>query len=54
MLATTGDDGRLRVWDPASGDELLSYEAPGAPMISCSARRSVRMASGSRPDSPMG
>ena len=29
MLATAGDDSRLRVWDPASGDELLSYEAPG-------------------------
>ena len=32
MLATAGDDSRLRVWDPASGDELLSYEAPGMPL----------------------
>ena len=28
MLATTGDDGALRVWDPASGEELFAYERP--------------------------
>ena len=33
MLATAGDDSRLRVWDPASGDELFSYEAPGDPVL---------------------
>ena len=26
MLATTGDDGALRVWDPATGDELLAFQ----------------------------
>ena len=28
MLATTGDDGALRVWDPASGEQLFAYEQP--------------------------
>ena len=28
MLATTGDDGAFRVWDPASGEELFAYEQP--------------------------
>jgi WD40 repeat protein/DNA-binding SARP family transcriptional activator len=26
MLATAGDDGALRVWDPATGGELLAFE----------------------------
>jgi WD40 repeat protein len=26
MLATTGDDGAVRVWDPLTGDELSSFE----------------------------
>jgi WD40 repeat protein len=26
MLATTGDDGAVRVWDPATGDELLEVQ----------------------------
>ena len=26
MLATTGDDGALRVWDPRTGDELWAFE----------------------------
>lgn len=25
MLATTGDDGAVRIWDPATGEELMSY-----------------------------
>jgi WD40 repeat protein len=29
MLATAGDDGFLRIWDPATGDELMSHEQPG-------------------------
>jgi WD40 repeat protein/DNA-binding SARP family transcriptional activator/energy-coupling factor transporter ATP-binding protein EcfA2 len=28
MLATTGDDGAARVWDPRTGDELWSIESP--------------------------
>ena len=26
MLATTGDDGAVRVWDPATGDELFEFQ----------------------------
>ncbi len=28
MLATTGDDGAARVWDPATGEELGSFQGP--------------------------
>ena len=26
MLATTGDDGAVRVWDPTTGDELFAFD----------------------------
>jgi WD40 repeat protein len=29
MLATSGDDGTLRVWDPESGEDLLVVRGPG-------------------------
>lgn len=29
MLATTGDDGKLKVWDPATGDLLSSFSGEG-------------------------
>lgn len=29
MLATTGDDGTLRLWDPRSGEALLTVREPG-------------------------
>ena len=29
MLATVGDDGALRVWDPATGDELVEVKTQG-------------------------
>jgi WD40 repeat protein/DNA-binding SARP family transcriptional activator len=29
MLATVGDDGAARIWDPATGDELLGLDGPG-------------------------
>jgi WD40 repeat protein len=29
MLATTGDDGALKVWDPATGDNLLTLHGSG-------------------------
>ncbi len=28
MLATTGDDGALRVWDPSTGDQIAAFEYP--------------------------
>jgi WD40 repeat protein/DNA-binding SARP family transcriptional activator len=28
MLATTGDDGAVRVWNPATGEELWSFQGP--------------------------
>ena len=28
MLATAGDDGAARIWDPATGEELWSFESP--------------------------
>jgi WD40 repeat protein/class 3 adenylate cyclase len=33
MLATTGDDGTTKVWDPASGNELGSLEGPEGPVL---------------------
>ncbi len=33
MLATTGDDGAVRVWDPLTGDELSSFEDGGGDMV---------------------
>jgi WD40 repeat protein/DNA-binding SARP family transcriptional activator/class 3 adenylate cyclase/tRNA A-37 threonylcarbamoyl transferase component Bud32 len=30
MLATTGDDGSLKVWDPATGDNLWTFAGTGA------------------------
>jgi WD40 repeat protein len=30
MLATTGDDGALRVWDPGTGEELATFREPDA------------------------
>jgi WD40 repeat protein/class 3 adenylate cyclase len=33
MLATTGDDGAAKVWDPTSGDELGSLQGPQGPVI---------------------
>jgi len=33
MLATSGDDGFLRVWDLASGDELISHEGPAGGQV---------------------
>jgi WD40 repeat protein/DNA-binding SARP family transcriptional activator len=29
MLATTGDDGALKIWDPATGEELWAFEGEG-------------------------
>jgi WD40 repeat protein/DNA-binding SARP family transcriptional activator len=29
LLATTGDDGALRVWDTGTGDQLLEIQSPG-------------------------
>jgi WD40 repeat protein/DNA-binding SARP family transcriptional activator/class 3 adenylate cyclase len=29
MLATVGDDGAAKVWDPKTGEELWSFESPG-------------------------
>ena len=29
MLATTGDDGAVRVWDPTTGDELVGVPGRG-------------------------
>ena len=26
MLATTGDDGAVRVWDPTTGEQLLEFQ----------------------------
>ncbi len=39
MLATTGDDGAVRVWDPTTGEELLEFKSTtaeklGAPSFS--------------------
>jgi WD40 repeat protein/class 3 adenylate cyclase len=33
MLATTGDDGTAKVWDPESGQELGSLEGPEGPVL---------------------
>ena len=32
MLATTGDDGALKVWDPATGDNLVTFSRLGRRM----------------------
>jgi WD40 repeat protein/class 3 adenylate cyclase len=33
MLATTGDDGAAKVWDPKSGDELGGIQGPAGPVL---------------------
>ena len=33
MLATTGDDGAAKVWDPTSGEELGSFQGPEGPVV---------------------
>jgi WD40 repeat protein len=33
MLATAGDDGAARAWDPRTGEELWSFEAAGPPIV---------------------
>ena len=33
MLATTGDDGAAKVWDPTSGEELGSFQGPEGPVL---------------------
>jgi WD40 repeat protein/DNA-binding SARP family transcriptional activator len=33
MLATTGDDGAVRVWDPLTGDEVSSFEDRGGDVV---------------------
>jgi WD40 repeat protein/DNA-binding SARP family transcriptional activator len=33
MLATTGDDGAVRVWDPTTGDELFVFQPDGGDTV---------------------